>query len=380
MKRSTSPAETIQDEKEPSSRVEQPRKVQDPVRKNNDQKSTGRIHFDDFVNSHHVGLTLTLSGLLGLSGLLLILTSIGLIFPGGQDILSTFIPTFVERMILIIVAALLVVTPFFLNSFIFHALRYERELRIKAQKSTREAQLLQDILTHDIRNYNQVSKMSAELIREELEDGKSSLNVDPLVSSLVNAIEGSTQLVERAKMLGRVISDQDLERRPVNILGSIRNSTELVSSAYPEKKINAVVKLDSSPIAPLVSLDPGSFEIDVLADDLLDEVFANLLSNSAKYTDEPEVFIAIEIRRELDRELKKDCWKVSIADTGKGIPENLKQSLFSRYLEGAKGSGLGMSIVHALVVGRYGGRIQVSDRVERDHTKGTLVEIWLPTS
>ena len=331
----------------------------------------------NFFNTHQLTFSISYSILLVISGAFFILAALGFALTGGSDILGPALGFFNEQLIFGILGALLIVSPFFINSFVFQSLKHERELRIKAEKSTREAQLLQDILAHDIRNYNQVSKMSAELIKEELQGN---IPMDQLVTSLLDSIEGSTQLVERAKMLGRVISDKDLAFQPVNVLESINQAIELVTSANHDRKVNAVVKLDQVPIAPLSSVEPSQYPIEVLADNLIDEVFANLISNSVKYTEEKEVFLAIEINKVYDKVLRRSCWKVSIADTGKGIPDNLKESLFSRYLEGAKGSGLGMSIVHALVVGRYGGRIQVRDRVEHDHSKGTLVELWIPSA
>lgn len=331
----------------------------------------------NFFNTHQLTFSISYSVLLIIAGAFFILAALGFALSGGSDILGPVIGSFSEQLIFGVLGVLLIVSPFFINSFVFQSLKHERELRIKAERSTREAQLLQDILAHDIRNYNQVSKMSAELIREELQGN---ITMDQLVTSLLTSIEGSTQLVERAKMLGRVISDKDLAFQPVNVLESIRQAIDLVTSANNDRKVNAVVKLDQVPVAPLSSVDPGQYSIEVLADNLIDEVFANLISNSVKYTEEREVFLAIEIVKVYDKVLRRPCWKVSIADTGKGIPDNLKGALFSRYLEGAKGSGLGMSIVHALVVGRYGGRIQVRDRVEHDHTKGTLVELWIPSA
>ena len=72
------------------------------------------------------------------------------------------------------------------------------------------------------------------------------------------------------------------------------------------------------------------------------------------------------------------CGKLSVSDKGRGIPDNQKNALFRRYLETATGSGLGLSIVHALVTERYGGTVALKDRVEGDFTKGTTAEILLP--
>lgn len=113
----------------------------------------------------------------------------------------------------------------------------------------------------------------------------------------------------------------------------------------------------------------------VLADDLLDEVFTNILSNSVKFTEGAQVHIQVELKdeeepvkpenavetSELENSKKSNqipleeatqgisrFWKISITDQGRGIPDELKDSLFMRYLGTAKGSGLGLSIVRAL--------------------------------
>ena len=57
---------------------------------------------------------------------------------------------------------------------------------------------------------------------------------------------------------------------------------------------------------------------------------------------------------------------------------NTRADFFSRYLENSKGSGLGMSIIQALVVDRYIGKVNVRDRIKGDYTKGASFEIWIP--
>jgi signal transduction histidine kinase len=335
-----------------------------------------RPNIKRLVGSHHIGLAIVLSIASVLAGLLLIFFALGLFLPTVENYINRFVSGTAQQHIIFGVAGLaLLVAPLLLDRFVFNALRYEREMRARAEKSAREAQLLQDILAHDIRNYNQVAKLSADLITEEFSDNKSAME---LVSTLQDSIKGSTELVDRAKMLGNIISDLDRTGlRQVSALDAMKRSMAVVAAANPEKKVECVVKLGDHPPLPLSAVDEerSGNRVNILADALADQIFVNLFSNSVKYTEGERVFVSIEIRREKNRR-----WKISITDLGKGIPSDLKKSLFSRYLEGARGSGLGMSIVHALVVGRYGGRIEVKDRLEGDYTKGTLVELTLPAA
>lgn len=258
---------------------------------------------------------------------------------------------------------------------IYETMWASSKVREKEAKSRKQAELLQDILTHDIRNYNQVARLSAELLREELKDN---LPVRSIVESMLKAVDGSTHLLERAKKLGRVLSDENPTLYSVDLKDVIRNSLSLIKMSYSDKVISCDEKYPAN-----------SSSIRARTDDLVGEVFTNILSNCVTYTDGDRVEMEINVREASHGNLSmietagpyssfQPYWIISMSDYGKGIPDEVKTRLFSRYLESAKGSGLGMSIVHALVVERYKGAIQILNRVAGDYAKGTTVEIWLP--
>lgn len=185
-------------------------------------------------------------------------------------------------------------------------------------------------------------------------------------------MNGSTDLIERTKMMSKIASNADRHLKDVWLEDSINRSFSLAAKAYPAKT--------------LVLSKPLESRTRVVADDLLDEVFTNVLANAVKYTDGWRVPIDIKLDEFAGKNDKDDgkaskarvIVKISIIDGGKGIPDEMKKRAFTRYLDSAHGSGLALSIVHALVVDRYGGKVSISDRVTGDHTKGTSVEIWLP--
>ena len=230
----------------------------------------------------------------------------------------------------------------------------------KEERSRRQAQLLQDILTHDLRNYNQVAKLSAELLKEKLASTGDSEGED-LADSLLDSIDGSTLLVERGKKLGRILAEENPLLVPMDLAASLKRALDLVKLANPEKFLKEDARFpQDSP--------PGT--VHVIADDLLDEVFTNVFSNAAKYTEGRIVPIRMDVTA------VGDYWKVSISDEGIGIPKSMQDKVFERYVAGARGSGLGLSIIHALVVSRYGGKAFVSSGLTEDQ-RGTTIEIWL---
>lgn len=236
------------------------------------------------------------------------------------------------------------------------------------EKSLKTSELMQDILTHDIRNYNQASLSNIELLKEDLAGGSRTEDMkEPIAraDSALKAIEGATNLVDKARTLGKIVSEMDVSLHPVDLGAALQGAVSLVVAANPGRSVKVTPRIQ-----------PGA---KVVADELLGEAFANLISNSVRYTEGNEVAIEIDAAPDTLPEGQKDgYWKVTIADHGRGIAEELKSGLFARYLKSAHGSGLGLSIVYALVVERYSGELKVSDRVAGDFMRGTKVEVWLP--
>jgi len=239
-----------------------------------------------------------------------------------------------------------------------------RSNALVAEKNRKAAELLQDILSHDIRNYNQIVMLSAELLNADLTNA----DTRSLVDAILKATKGSSDLTDRAKKLGRIISQAQIELYPVDVEGSLQTSVALIIKAHPERSIHLSSSVKSG--------------AQVLADDLLEEVFTNILSNSVNYTERDEVPVEIQVEEQgeeaiLDQK-RRPYWKISFTDHGRGITDKMKETVFARYLSTATGAGLGLSIVHALVVERYSGKVAITDRVEGDYAKGTRVEVWLP--
>ena len=94
---------------------------------------------------------------------------------------------------------------------------------------------------------------------------------------------------------------------------------------------------------------------------MVEDVFENLLSNAAKYGPEGGT-VWIRVDDDSTR------WRVSVTDSGEGIPDADKEKVFLRFerlrKEGVKGSGLGLAIARR-IVDLHGGRIWVEDAPAR---------------
>jgi signal transduction histidine kinase len=244
----------------------------------------------------------------------------------------------------------------------FEAMWNESDLRQAEERNRRMAEVTKDILAHDMRNYNQIELFGVDSLKERIKDPESKKSLD----SISGAIEGSTKLIDRAMELGRILSQDKVRLKPMRLDESFKRALSMIGRAHPDRTLEL-----SSTVA----------SADVLADELLDEVFVNILSNAVKYTDGRKVRLETTLEEadiELDTGTRTKCWKLTIADHGKGMAKDTKNENFPRYMPSDKGSGLGLSIVRALVVNRYSGAVRLRDRVESDFAKGTAVEISLP--
>jgi signal transduction histidine kinase len=121
------------------------------------------------------------------------------------------------------------------------------------------------------------------------------------------------------------------------------------------------------------ALPPGtSLELEVpedlavIADPLvLDRVVSNLLVNANRHG-EPPILLAAEQR---DRHIR-----ISVADHGSGVPEEVRPQLFERFErgDGAPGSGLGLAIARAYA------RAHGGDLVYDDAGDGARFEVVIP--
>ena len=107
-------------------------------------------------------------------------------------------------------------------------------------------------------------------------------------------------------------------------------------------------------------------------DELLIDVFDNVLNNAIKYN-APKQEIIVEIYVSRFREDNTPYIKVEIKDRGIGIPDDLKEKLFQKSRNtdiSRRGMGMGLSLVK-MIIDKYGGKIKIKDRIEGDYEKGS---------
>jgi signal transduction histidine kinase len=115
----------------------------------------------------------------------------------------------------------------------------------------------------------------------------------------------------------------------------------------------------------------------------LNQVFMNILANAIDALDESNIDLSFaEIKANpncitIQTSLENQSVKISIADNGKGMNEEVKQKIFEHLFTTkavGKGTGLGLAIARQIVVEKHGGEIEVNSLLG----EGTEFVITLP--
>jgi PAS domain S-box-containing protein len=211
--------------------------------------------------------------------------------------------------------------------------RVEYERQLESQRDNLE--LLNQIVRHDIRNDIQIILAYAEALSDVVDAEKDYLE------KILEASNDAIEITKTARDITDVMLGEGTELSAVSLRSVLNEEIDSAGSNYDQ----TVVTVDGS-IPP----------VNVRADDMLEAVFRNLLTNAIQHNDKevPEVTVSGTVADETVR--------IQIADNGPGVPDNKKETVFNEgetALE-SDGTGLGLYLVRTLL-DRYGGNIRIKD-------------------
>jgi signal transduction histidine kinase len=161
------------------------------------------------------------------------------------------------------------------------------------------------------------------------------------------------------------IEESEIPLKPIEIFEKIRSATQYVKVNFQKREI-------------IVNIESEANKIYVLCNDLLLDVFENILINSVLYNKNDAVEIEINISRVMENQ--KSHIKLEFKDKGIGINDTKKNIIFKRNVKkpiGSKGMGLGLSLV-AKLLDLCEGEIWVEDKIKGDHNQGSNFIIQIP--
>jgi two-component system, cell cycle sensor histidine kinase and response regulator CckA len=214
-------------------------------------------------------------------------------------------------------------------------------------------------VAHDLNNTLVPILSLAKLALEDLSDG------DPLhddIATIVSASERARDLVKQILAFSR---KQDIQKSRIEPAGVVRAALHMLRATLP-LNITFVERIDT---VPPIFADGGQ----------LQQVVVNLVTNAAQAIGTARGSISLELSAEaraVNTSRRGDVVRLRIADTGCGMAKAVLDRIFEPFFTTkpvGEGTGLGLAVVHGIVVG-HGGTIDVESRPG----KGTTFTILLP--
>lgn len=213
------------------------------------------------------------------------------------------------------------------------------------------AELLLDLMTHDLTGINQevLSTIEVLLFSPELPEA-----LENLLRESMHEVERGSNLISNVKKLWQIA------RKAPRLLRSDLGETlfaakQAVESAYSHKEMQLTTNLET-----------GQYY--VTADEYLFDIIKNLLQNVMKFDSKNKVKVEVEV----EAVPHTPFLKMQVKDFGPGIFAETKSAIFDQLSQkppSPRGLGLGLTLAKH-VLENYGGYIRVEDRVEGQPDKG----------
>jgi signal transduction histidine kinase len=221
-------------------------------------------------------------------------------------------------------------------------------------------------LINDIRDYQKILDVYSEINKENFEEKLAEIarlkeevefaEINAETKDLLNSIKtGGEKIAEIVKSLRTFTRLDESDLKKVNLHNNLDATLTILSNRFgPHTEIQ---KLYGTILD--VECFPGE----------LNQVFLNILNNAIDATEAGGKII-------VQTEQNSENCKITISDTGKGIPEEIQHRIFEPFFttkDIGKGKGLGLATVHTILK-KHHGTIEVESEVD----KGTTVTIVIP--
>jgi signal transduction histidine kinase/ActR/RegA family two-component response regulator len=232
--------------------------------------------------------------------------------------------------------------------------------------------LLAGGIAHDFNNLLTAVIGSASLMKSEIDDmgnpGKTG-QLFTLADNILYTAEKAAALTRQLLIFSR---HRQPDPRPVDLNGSMKGMESILKRIIGER---IDIRVDASPGTVAVMSDRANLE----------QVILNLVTNARDAMPEGGTinirtgkrFIIGEAQRPgLPPDRSGEYGFLSVADTGPGIPEELREKIFEPFYttkEEGRGTGLGLAVVYGIVCQHHGG---IS--VDSHPGGGALFTIFLP--
>jgi PAS domain S-box-containing protein len=237
-----------------------------------------------------------------------------------------------------------------------------KEAKEKAEEANRAKSIFLSSMAHDLRTPMNGMWGMSQVIHQRL---KQYIDNDPELSGYFEGITKAKQALER--LIDDILGYVKLEAGKVEIVSESFNFRQIIQDVVlmvthqaNQKGVKLLVDYPDHIPRHLIS-DPHCVR----------RILINLVNNAVKFTDQGHVWIGVEC---LENNGKEATLKLSVEDTGIGIPPDKLDYVFERFgrVESSEtskyqGTGLGLAIVKELAA-KLGGTADVKSELHKGAT------------
>jgi signal transduction histidine kinase len=240
-----------------------------------------------------------------------------------------------------------------------HLLRSEREARATAEAAAQARDEVLRVVSHDLGNYLSAASVNTTVLQRILPEGSERMRerVTGIRDALTQMQRLRQDLLDVASIEAGRLSVEPEPHDPATLLAE---AAELFGPVAAEHGIDLALR----PAAPLPAVRADRSRVL--------QVLGNLIGNAIKFTPR-------DGRITLAADADPDAVRLSVTDTGTGIPPEHLPHVFDRFWkvrEGNRhGAGLGLAIARGIIEA-HGGEIQV----ESTPGAGTTFTLTLPVA
>ncbi|MFX1371826.1 MAG: PAS domain S-box protein [Promethearchaeota archaeon] len=234
-----------------------------------------------------------------------------------------------------------------------------KESKEKYLRAYNQAEFYKDLFIHDINNTLQSLYSSIQLIDIDLEDSRKNNSIQELIDIIYRQINRGTKLVSNVRKLSQ-LEEHENSLRKVDVFDVLHRSIKFLKNLFQDRNIQ-------------IKCDTFNKKILILGNDLIQDVFENILINSVRHNNNSIVEIIIKASEVVQNKIP--YYRLEFIDNGIGIEDERKENVLTRADPDSKttyGMGLGLSLVKK-IIDNYDGKIWIEDKVEGDYSKGTNV-------
>ncbi|MFX1569630.1 MAG: sensor histidine kinase [Promethearchaeota archaeon] len=243
----------------------------------------------------------------------------------------------------------------------FYAKHLQQSLS-HSEEAYNRSNFYKDIFSHDINNILQNILSSSQLLSQYINYPKKEEKYKEVLKILDEEVTRGAFLVSNIKKLSE-LEEEVIILKNIDGLAVLNNTIKVIRKSYRSRNLN-------------IRINHSFDKMIVLANELLNNVFENLLINAIRHNNNPIIDISINISKEKVHQI--NYFKCEFMDNGIGIINEMKELIFVRTPNSTKYiGGLGLSLVKQIME-KFKGQIWVEDKVIGDYTQGSKFILLFP--